>query len=229
LVRLRVELSEGEPVPARDDVPEAHAGAAAGATGWAAPGIIVFRIRDGLIVESRDYIDPFELARATNTVGTDFRITTSGSMTMRADGALHLVEPLGWNRRSCGNGSKGRRLYDWAWIATASERHHLLIRRKISDPSELAHHIAFALAHYVCSLTDLIKVAGTRWAIEDDFQQVRVLFSSIADAEVSAGCVHGLWGTGTLHRIRDVTYLAGRAQHSRVPGLGSSGQVSECG
>jgi ketosteroid isomerase-like protein len=36
--------------------------------GWAAPGIIVFRIRDGLIVESRDYIDHLGLARATNTV-----------------------------------------------------------------------------------------------------------------------------------------------------------------
>jgi ketosteroid isomerase-like protein len=40
-----------------------------GDAGWAAPGIIVFRIRDGLIVESRDYIDHVGLARATDTVG----------------------------------------------------------------------------------------------------------------------------------------------------------------
>lgn len=72
---------------------------------------------------------------------------------MRADQALGLVEPRGWNRRSCGDGSKGRRLYDWAWIATASPRHHLLIRRKISDPSELAYYIAHVPDHYVCSLT----------------------------------------------------------------------------
>ena len=39
-----------------------------GDTGWAAPGIIVFRIRDGLIVEPRDYIDHLGLARATNTL-----------------------------------------------------------------------------------------------------------------------------------------------------------------
>jgi ketosteroid isomerase-like protein len=39
-----------------------------GDAGWVAPGIIVFRIRDGLIVESRDYIDHLGLARATNTV-----------------------------------------------------------------------------------------------------------------------------------------------------------------
>ncbi|MFS8201960.1 nuclear transport factor 2 family protein [Streptomyces sp. CWNU-52B] len=37
--------------------------------GWAAPGVIVLRIRDGLIVESRDYIDHLGLARARNTLG----------------------------------------------------------------------------------------------------------------------------------------------------------------
>ncbi|WP_329057938.1 hypothetical protein [Amycolatopsis sp. NBC_01480] len=63
-------------------------------------------------------------------VGRDFQLTTSRCVKMRADQALHLVEARGWNRRSCGNGSPGRRLYDWAWIATASPRHHLLIRRK---------------------------------------------------------------------------------------------------
>jgi len=39
-----------------------------GDAGWAAPCIIVFRIRDGLIIESRDYIDHLGLARATNTL-----------------------------------------------------------------------------------------------------------------------------------------------------------------
>ena len=106
-------------------------------------------------------------------VGSDFRITTSGHVKMRANQAIGLVEPHGWNRRSCGPGSKGQRLYDWAWIATASERHQLLIRRKISDPSELAYYIAYVPEHYVCSLTDLVKVAGARWAIEDDFQDAK--------------------------------------------------------
>ena len=94
-------------------------------------------------------------------------------MKIRADQAIGLVEPRGWNRRSCGNGSKGRRLYDWAWIATACPRHHLLIRRNISAPSELAFYIAYVPDRYVCSLTDLIKVAGSRWAIEEDFQDAK--------------------------------------------------------
>jgi SRSO17 transposase len=103
-------------------------------------------------------------------VGVDFRLTTSGREQMRADQALNLVEPAGWNRRSCGAGSKGPRYYDWAWIATASPRHHLLIRRSISNPGELAYYLAFVPEHYACSLTDLVRAAGARWAVEDDFQ-----------------------------------------------------------
>lgn len=102
-------------------------------------------------------------------VGCDLQITTSGHQKMRADQALGLVETRGWNRCSAGAGSKGARYYDWAWIATDSPRHHLLIRRSVST-GEVAYYLAFVPDHYVCSLTDLVKVAGTRWAVEDDFQ-----------------------------------------------------------
>lgn len=105
-------------------------------------------------------------------IGRDFQITTSGQVKMRADAALDLAESRGWNRRSCGNGSKGRRLYDWAWIATACPRHHLITRRSIST-GELAYYLAYVPDHYVCSLTDLVRVAGIRWAIEDDFQDAK--------------------------------------------------------
>ena len=43
-----------------------------------------------------------------------------------------------WEKRSCGPGCKGHRDYEWAWIGTCSPRHHVLIRRSLSDPSELA-------------------------------------------------------------------------------------------
>jgi hypothetical protein len=44
-----------------------------------------------------------------------------------------------WNRYSAGDGAKGRRDYDWAWVAVtppADEAigfHWLLIRRRIRD------------------------------------------------------------------------------------------------
>jgi len=103
-------------------------------------------------------------------VPVDHQVTTSGQVRMRADQALHLVEPGGWNRRSCGAGAKGPRYYDWAWIATDHPRRQLLIRRSITDPSEVAYFYAYAPENRVCSLTDLVKIAGARWKVEDDFQ-----------------------------------------------------------
>ena len=95
-------------------------------------------------------------------VPADHQLTTSGGGSMRADQALHLVEPDGWNRRSCGEGAKGQRYYEWAWIATDHPRRWLLIRRSIADPSEIAYFRAYAPERLPCSLTDLVKVAGGR-------------------------------------------------------------------
>ena len=103
-------------------------------------------------------------------VPVDHRITLVGQVRMRADQALNLVEAKGWNRCSCGAGAKGPRYYDWAWIATASPCHTLLIRRSISDPSEIAYFYAYTSEGGACSLTDLVTIAGMRWKVEDDFQ-----------------------------------------------------------
>jgi SRSO17 transposase len=103
-------------------------------------------------------------------VPVDHQFTTSGQVRMRADQALHLVEPGGWNRRSCGAGAKGPRYHDWAWIATDHPRRQLLIRRSMTGPSEVAYFYAYAPENRVCSLTDLVKIAGARWKVEDDFQ-----------------------------------------------------------
>lgn len=103
-------------------------------------------------------------------VGCDQFVATSGFERLRVDVATRLVGPAGWNRCSCGNGAKGRRLYDWAWVALDDPRHHLLIRRSISDPAEIACYLAYVPDDYACSLTDLVRVAGARWAVEDDFQ-----------------------------------------------------------
>src|SRR5262249_60617768 len=60
---------------------------------------------------------------------------TSGRK-VRADRALKLAPAEAWNRASAGPGSKGDRIYDWAWIATASPRHHLLVRRNLTHPPD---------------------------------------------------------------------------------------------
>jgi SRSO17 transposase len=80
-----------------------------------------------------------------------------------------------WNRRSAGDGSKGWRDYDWAWIrlvapeaeAAAGGEHHLLVRRHRSS-GELAFYRCWSPAPV--HLRDLVNVAGTRWSIETCFQ-----------------------------------------------------------
>lgn len=75
---------------------------------------------------------------------------------------------LAWKRRSCGNGAKGPRLYDWAVASlpgTADGHGHwLLIRRSITDRTELAYYLCYGPADTPDE--DLIRIAGTRWAVE---------------------------------------------------------------
>src|SRR6185437_13767297 len=76
----------------------------------------------------------------------------------------------GWQRLSCGDGAKGPRLYDWALIGTASPVRHLLVRR-LAGGGELAFFACRAPAG--TPLSELVTVAGARWAIEECFQSAK--------------------------------------------------------
>ncbi len=67
-----------------------------------------------------------------------FRVTLPTGQKIRADHAARLVPAKAWQTTSAGHGSKGERDYGWARLATASPRHHLLIRRSLTDPAALA-------------------------------------------------------------------------------------------
>ena len=71
--------------------------------------------------------------------------------------------------RSAGKGSRGERWYAWAWIATASPRHHLLVRRHLKT-SELAFHYCYVPEGQLLTKTRLIRAAGLRWPAEEDFR-----------------------------------------------------------
>jgi SRSO17 transposase len=79
------------------------------------------------------------------------------------------VPPEAWECLSAGVGAKGPRLYDWTRVPirplhAPDTAHWLLVRRSRSDPTEVAFFICFGPAD--AALTDLVRVAGTRWAIE---------------------------------------------------------------
>jgi SRSO17 transposase len=99
-----------------------------------------------------------------------FRITLPTGQKARADHAARLVPARGWQTASAGHGSKGERDYRWAWLATASGRHYLLIRRNLRDPADLAYFCCHVPARRAFSFTTLIRVAGRRWPVEEDFR-----------------------------------------------------------
>ncbi len=102
-------------------------------------------------------------------VPVSFKVTTPGRRKAAVAALARLAPEAAWETRSCGRGCKGHRDYEWALVATSSPRHWLLIRRKISDPADLAFFYAHAPGPV--SLPILIKVAGKRWPVEECFQQ----------------------------------------------------------
>ena len=82
----------------------------------------------------------------------------------------------GWQVRSCGAGAKGERLYEWALVPLLTvgrpgRQRWLLVRRKLGAPQEMAYYVVFAPKR--TSLEQIVKVAGTRWAIEEAFQAAK--------------------------------------------------------
>jgi SRSO17 transposase len=89
---------------------------------------------------------------------------------------IATVPSAAWVTLSCGTGSRGERLYDWTWVrlpyeSPAGLAHWLLVRRSLSDPTELAYYRAFGPAD--TTLAALVRVAGKRWAIEENFEDAK--------------------------------------------------------
>jgi SRSO17 transposase len=112
-----------------------------------------------------------------------FRVTLPAGQKVRADHAARLVPARAWQTASAGHGSKGERDYGWAWLAAASARHHLLIRRHLRDHADLAYFLCHVPAGRACSLTTLIRIAGRRWPVEEDFALGKSWFG-LADSQV---------------------------------------------
>jgi SRSO17 transposase len=121
----------------------------------------------------RDWLEDQQIAYVMAVPVSEPCATAAGKT--RADALAGRVPAGGWQVLSCGDGSKGPRLYDWALIGLASSGHHLLVRRALipNAKGELE------LAYFLCSapagttLAELVAVAGARWAIEDCFAEAK--------------------------------------------------------
>ena len=81
-----------------------------------------------------------------------------------------------WKKLSCGSGTKGQRFYQWAFIpfgilTERGLRKGLLVRRCLKNPEELAYY--FTHAPKGTTLARLVCIAGSRWAIEECFEQAK--------------------------------------------------------
>lgn len=101
----------------------------------------------------------------------------------RADFLTADAPSAAWKRRSCGQGAKGPRLFDWAVASLPvyddttppGWRRWLLIRRSLTANRRGEHELAYYLCCAPTGTTDddLIRVAGSRWAVEDCFQTAK--------------------------------------------------------
>lgn len=113
-------------------------------------------------------------------VAKSHRFTTGIGDRTAIDIAVRLPRRA-WQRLSAGDGAKGPRRYDWAWVTTTDPaltsgnggqtvtgdgKEWLLIRRTIRTGEH-----AFYRAHTPgpVSLAALVRVAGARWKVEESF------------------------------------------------------------
>jgi len=94
----------------------------------------------------------------------------------RADALIAAVAARAWQRISAGAGAHGPREYDWARIPVRAGQkrgrgHWLLARRSISDPEKIAYYACYGPRR--SSTADLAWIAGSRWHIEECFQQAK--------------------------------------------------------
>jgi SRSO17 transposase len=121
----------------------------------------------------RDWLEDQQIAYVMAVPVSEPCVTAAGKI--RADALAGRVPAGGWQVLSCGDGSKGPRLYDWALIGLASSGHHLLVRRALTPNAKGE----LELAYFLCSapagttLAELVAVAGARWAVEDCFAEAK--------------------------------------------------------
>lgn len=99
-----------------------------------------------------------------------------GGVYGRADDLAAGLPAEAWSRLSCGAGTKGQRLYDWAFVGFAFQSDEawakgLLVRRSIVEPHERAYYLC--RARKGTAVEDLARVAGCRWSIESAFEQAK--------------------------------------------------------
>jgi SRSO17 transposase len=95
------------------------------------------------------------------------RITDPSGQDKIIDNVPPELREHDWQRRACGIGTKGFRVYDWALINSSDPDVQYMTRRNI-DTGELAHYRCYNPRHE--PFGEIVRVAGSRWPVEECFQ-----------------------------------------------------------
>ena len=94
---------------------------------------------------------------------------------LRVDELMRGLPEDSWERLSCGEGSKGPRVYDWTRMRincpVEGWERWALTRRSLSDPTDLAYYLVFIPAG--TSLDEVVRAAGRRWTIEEVIEEAK--------------------------------------------------------
>jgi SRSO17 transposase len=103
-------------------------------------------------------------------VARDHRVPAGAGHASRADQLAGRLPRKAWQRLSAGDGAKGHRWYDWAWVTISDPGpgHRSLLVRRNRSTGELAFYRCYS--PQPATLAALVTVAGLRWTIEENFQ-----------------------------------------------------------
>jgi SRSO17 transposase len=157
-----------------------------------------------------DHQVPYVLA-----VACDHRVPAGAGHVIRADALAARLPKRAWQRLSAGKGAKGFRYYDWAWAQVTSEKagYRWLLIRRHPRTRELAFYRCFAPSPV--TLTGLVKVAGLRWTIEENFQASKGL-AGLDEHQVRTWTSWHRWVTLAMLAAALLT-VAAAAEHARTP------------
>jgi SRSO17 transposase len=137
--------------------------------------------------------------------------------------AEYALDPHEWSRCSAGDGTKGARLYDWAFVplappTAAGFEQALLIRRPLDapdDPKKRAYYLTCAPVGTL--IETLLAVAGRRWTIEESLEAAK---GEVGLDHYEVRHFHGWYRHITLAMLA-LAYLA--VVRSQLPGSALKG------
>jgi SRSO17 transposase len=124
-----------------------------------------------------------------------------------------------WQRYSAGEGAKGHRYYDWAWVAIdpGQPGHRWLLIRRNRRTRELAFYRCCSPRHV--PLAALVKVAGIRWTTEENFQAGKGL-AGLDEHQVRRWDSWYRWTTLAMLALAFLTIAAATEHTSCLPPAG---------